>query len=123
MSWDWNNVVWIVFALCLVMMPVTSSQHQQIKAKWIEGFKFNCFGEKACIEGFNNGTKMAQLDWNQEAIGHSLNSGDLNCWITYSIAECHGYIHGYIYRWGQLWHQEHSYATSASEKHEEQIKK
>ena len=41
------------------------------------------------------------------AIGHSLNSGDLNCWITYSIAECHGYIHGYIYKWTQLWNKDH----------------
>jgi len=88
-NWNWNKVLWIVFTLCLI--GVTSSslhQQQQVKANWIGGF--NCFGEKACVEGWNNGTKMAQIDWNQGAIGHGLNSGDLNCWITYSIAECQG---------------------------------
>jgi hypothetical protein len=122
MSWNWNKVIWIVFAACLLIIgAVTLSHQQQVKANWIGGF--NCFGEKACVEGWNNGTKMAQIDWNQGAIGHGLNSGDLNCWITYSIAECHGYIHGYIHEWTQLWNKDHSYATSASEEHEEQIKK
>jgi hypothetical protein len=110
MSWNWNWNKVIVFTLCLVAMViggVTSSLHQQqqVKANWIGGF--NCFGEKACVEGWNNGTRMAQIDWNQGAIGHSLNSGDLNCWITYSIAECHGYIHGYIHEWTQLWNKDH----------------
>jgi hypothetical protein len=103
----------------MVIIYVTS--HQQVKANWIAGFKFNCFGEKACVEGWNNATKMAQTDWSQGAIGHSLNGGDLNCWITYSIAECHGYIHGYIYKWTQLWNKDSSHPT-VSVYHEEHMK-
>jgi hypothetical protein len=61
MSWNWNIILSIVFTLCLVI-GVTLS-HQQVKANWIGGF--NCFGEKACVDGWNNGTKMAQIDWNQ----------------------------------------------------------
>jgi len=111
------NKIWIASALCLVMIivGVTLSllqQQQQVEAKGrIGGFVniggFSCFEEKACVNGWANGTRMAQIDWNQGAIGHSLNGGDLNCWITYSEAECHGYIHGYIYKWTQLWNKDH----------------
>ena len=77
----------------------------EAKANWIGGF--NCFDEPDCVNGWNAGVAQAPVDWNSGLYSHSLNGGDLNCWANYTTAECHGFIHGYIYEWSELWQQHH----------------
>ena len=78
----------------------------QVKAGWVGGF--NCFGEPQCEAGWGAGLGAAVTDWHGGLYAHILNSGDYNCWQTYSDAKCHGFIHGYIYEWTQLWLHEHN---------------
>ena len=79
---------------------------------WIGGF--NCFGENDCVNGWNNGTSLAETDWNSGIYTHNLNGGNLSCLPNFTQSECHGYIHGYIYAWGQLWLQEHNVTSSSN---------
>jgi hypothetical protein len=79
---------------------------------WIGGF--NCFGENDCVNGWNNGTSLAETDWNSGIYTHNLNGGNFSCLPNFTQSECHGYIHGYIYEWGQLWLQEHNVTSSSN---------
>jgi hypothetical protein len=77
--------------------------YHEAKANWIGGF--NCFGETYCVNGWNTGISQAQTDWDSGLYSHSLNGGNYDCSTDDTIAECHGFIHGYIYEWGQLWQE------------------
>src|SRR5262249_30231589 len=69
---------------------------------------FNCFGEPQCEAGRGAGLGAAVTDWHGGLYAYILNSGDYNCWKTYSDPKHHRLIHGYIYKWTQLWVHEHN---------------
>jgi hypothetical protein len=91
----------LVVPLVLLAIP-----YHEAKANWIGGF--NCFGETDCTIGWNAGISQAQTDWDSGLYSHSLNGGNFDCPGESTIAECHGFVHGYIYEWGQLWQQYHT---------------
>lgn len=97
----------LIAPLFLSLSTTTTIPHhqQEVKAGWIGGF--NCFNEPECVSGWDAGLVAAVTDWNGGLYTHSLNSGDYNCWATYSDAKCHGFLHAFIYEWTQLWFHEH----------------
>jgi hypothetical protein len=92
----------LALAVPLVFLAIP---YHAAKASWIGGF--NCFGETDCVNGWNTAISQAQTDWDSGLYSHSLSGGNFDCPGDSTTAECHGFVHGYIYEWTQLWQQYH----------------